>query len=189
MIKEEFIRGTEISLRACILSDTDKVFAWLYSSNIVHFWEEIRKEYQRGPPSIDDFRFDHPAYFFDGTAPDKGRSYIIINKSMGEVGHISYTSFHLLPGICELDIGFSCAGYTKKSYDPSEIRLLIKELYKTGYQKIIMRPSVKNIYAIGAYSKAGLKKIEPILSKCYKEDFINQYASGDWVKVVMCLWY
>lgn len=171
---------TEISLRTCIPSDFEKVYQWLYFSDIPHFKQEIEAEYKSKIPSPDEFQIDYPSYFFDGTAPKKGRSHIILIKLKEEIGHISYTSFHLLSGICELDIWLSSSKYTQKGFGPLAIRLMIRQLFNMGSQKIIMRPSIKNTCAIRAYTKAGLKEIEPDLSAYYKAEYIDLYGPGDW---------
>ncbi len=176
------INGKLISLRSCISSDFEKIYQWLFYSNIPYFRDLIKVEHMGVIPTIEEFQLDYPSFFFDGSAPEKGRGFIIINSLKEEVGHISYTSFHLLPGISELDIWLSGNKYTCKGYGPIAIKLLTDHLFDLDYRTMIMRPSKMNVHAISAYKKAGLHEIVPIYRNFYKKEFIDLYRHGDWGK-------
>ena len=174
------LKEINVKLRACISSDYGKIYTWLFFSDIPYLRKEIKESFPERIPSPDDFRNDYPDFFFDGTAPEKGRSYIILSASGEEVGHISYTGFHLKPGIGELDIWLSRKKHIKKGFGPAAIRLLADDLFGSGYGSLIVRPSVHNEYAIRAYRKAGFYIIKPVLEDYYREEYIDLFGKGDW---------
>ena len=79
-----------------------KVYEWRFHS-------ETTKSHS-GPPyypeihilTYEEFYDDYRDYFFTGSNPEGGRQFFIVND--GElIGCISYSAFHLKPGIAELD--------------------------------------------------------------------------------------
>lgn len=132
--------------------------------------------------SFAEFKEDYESYFFDGSAPEKGRSFIITLDNREDIGHISYTSYHLLKGFAEFDIWLNDLKYTGKGYGTKAISLLAEKIFKEGYQKIIIRPAINNIRAIRSYQKAGFVKSSLIPEKFYRPEFTDLYAEGDFGK-------
>jgi len=168
----------DIRIRPCIPEDYPKIYKWLFYSDIPCFNNLIREEYDCTIPAPEVFREDYQPYFFDGTAPEKGRSYMILCDHQ-EAGHISYTSFHLLEGIAELDIWLAGEKFSKKGIGPEAIRKLSHHLFQNNFHTVFMRPATVNSSAIKAYQKAGLKIIVPDYSQFYRKDFLELYSDGD----------
>ncbi len=167
-----------IIIRPAVLDDKLNVYNWLFYSDFSAALSETQGITQNTIPSFEDFSLDYEDYFFDGSSPDKGRSFIIQNDDE-EIGHISYCSFHLLEGITEFDIWLKGLDYAGKGRGTKAIQLLAEDVFKKGYSKIIIRPYINNIRAIKAYEKAGFKKTKLIHKNYYKPQFIELYGDGD----------
>jgi len=168
-----------VNIRYAEIRDYESVYRWLFFSDFSEYLTGISTA---NLPSFEEFKKDYESYFFDGSAPEKGRSYIITLDDKEDIGHISYTSYHLLKGIAEFDIWLSDLKYTGKGYGTKAISLLAEKIFKEGYQKIIIRPVKTNIRAIRSYQKAGFIKSSLIPEKYYKPVFIDLYAEGDFGK-------
>ena len=130
-------------------------------------------------PSPRDFQKDYPPSYFDGSAPDIGRSFIIVANEDKKVGHISYTSFHLLEGIAEVDIWMAGLEYTGKGIGGIALREFCPLMHAEHFTTLIIRPHKQNSRAIAAYEKAGFRQEVFIAEKFYKPEFIDLYVDGD----------
>ena len=169
----------KITLRYAEIRDYESVYRWLFFSDFSEFLKQAEGGSADSLPSFEEFKHDYLPYFFDGTAPEKGRSYIIRLNDNDDIGHISYTSFHLLENITEFDIWLSGLKFTGKSYGTSAISILAEQVFSAGYQKIIIRPAKNNLRAIKSYQKAGFQYTDLIPEHYYKPEFIDLYARGD----------
>ncbi|MGD2033734.1 MAG: GNAT family N-acetyltransferase [Bacteroidales bacterium] len=171
--------SNRISLRFAEIRDYETAYRWLFFSDFSELVNQPAEVSADSLPSYEEFKHDYLPYFFDGSAPEKGRSFIIQLDKTEDIGHISYTSFHLLDGITEFDIWLSELKYTGKSYGTYAISQLAERVFSEGYTTIIIRPARNNIRAIRSYQKAGFKPAEMIPEKYYKPEFIKLYANGD----------
>jgi RimJ/RimL family protein N-acetyltransferase len=169
----------KITLRYAEIKDYESVYRWLFFSDFSAFLKQDEGLSAKSLPSFEEFKYDYLPYFFDGSAPGKGRSFIIRLNDAEDIGHISYSSFHLLKGITEFDIWLSSLKFTGKSYGTSAISLLSDRMFSEGYKTIIIRPAKNNLRAIKSYQKAGFKYTELIPEKYYKPEYIDLYAKGD----------
>jgi RimJ/RimL family protein N-acetyltransferase len=168
-----------ISLRYAEIGDYESVYQWLFFSDFSEFLNQTQGISDDNLPSFEEFKHDYLPYFFDGSAPEKGRSYIIRLNNNEDIGHISFTSFHLLEGKTEFDIWLSGLKYAGKSYGTTAISLLADRVFSEGYNTIIIRPAKINLRAIKSYQKAGFRHTKLIPEKYYKPEFIDLYAEGD----------
>jgi len=167
-----------ISIREATLNDYHDVYEWLYYSDFSDLLNRVQGITPDLIPTFEGFKNEYYPYFFDGSAKEKGQSFMIkLNDKT--VGHISYTSFHALEGITEFDIWLKGLEYTGKGIGTKAIELLAAKMFEKGYSTIIIRPSKENIRAIKAYKKAGFKECELILKDYYKPEFIDLYGDGD----------
>lgn len=183
-----------IYLKKATLKDRKKAYEWLYYSDYASSLVEITGS--SDVPSFEEFCEDYENYFFCNSSPEKGRAYLIIlkngslsngslsngskkNESYEEIGFISYTAFHLLGGIAELDIWLKSLKFMGKGYGTSALKILSEKLFENGFQTVIIRPSVKNTRAIRSYGKAGFEKADLVPEKFYRDEYIHKYASGD----------
>ena len=169
-----------LKIRDAIPSDCHKVYEWLYYSDHAKLLNQLEGAADENIPSFDDFKdggyFD---YFFNGSAPEKGQSYII-TLTGEDIGHVSKTSYHLLNGIAEFDIWLKNLNHTGKGYGTKAIQMLANKLFNENCHTIFMRPSIKNIAAIKSYKKAGFVKMPLKSEKYYRPEYIEEYGSGDY---------
>lgn len=168
-----------ITLRFAEIRDYESAYRWLFFSDFSALLKNSQGISADKLPSFSEFKHDYLPYFFDGTSPGKGRSYIIQLNGKEDIGHISYSSFHLLEVITEFDIWLSGLKHTGKSYGTSAISLLAERMFSEGYSTIIIRPAKNNVRAIKSYQKAGFKTIDLIPEKYYKAEFIDLYTNRD----------
>jgi RimJ/RimL family protein N-acetyltransferase len=168
-----------IYLKEAVLQNRKKIYDWLYFSDFSSFLNELQSSSQI--PSPPEFKEDYEDFFFESSNPEKGQGYIIIinEDEEEEIGFISYTSFHLMNGIAELDIWLKSLNYTGKGYGTSALKNLSEKLFNEGFHTLIIRPCAKNIRAVNSYKKAGFVEsvFEP--EKYYKKEYIDKYAPGD----------
>lgn len=154
-MNDPLIKSEKISLQPAKLSDKKTIFNWLTNSNLTS--EMI------GPPNFPDnpiptweeFNNDYVDYHFDGTAPLKGRCFIIIHNCE-RIGQINYNEIDPVSKSTELDIWLADKKYTGHGFGTEAIKLMCTYLYKSfRCQKIYMQPSRRNVNAIKAYKKAG----------------------------------
>lgn len=168
-----------VTLREATPSDTFDVYNWLYFSDFSDFLLSLYSHVNFDLPTYAEFRDGYPDYFFNGTKPNKGQSFII--QFNGEdIGHISYTSYHLLKGIAELDIWMKSNEFVGRRIGSTAIELLIVHLREKGFEKFIMRPSKQNQIAIKSYKRAGFVEQDPEYERFYNSDYVAALFSGDY---------
>lgn len=169
-----------VSIREATKEDRLNVFEWFTDKDIADamFMGEF---YPDNPlPTKEEFFEDYEAYFFDGSALEKGRLYIIQYESES-IGAISYSSDHLKGKRAELDIWLSGKEVCGKGYGSEAIRLLCEELTQNlKVEEFIIRPSKMNKNAIRAYKKAGFKPLEGDLSIFIDRSFHEGFGEGDY---------
>ena len=175
------IKGKIVNLVPATLEERKKAYDWCFHS-------ETTKSHS-GPPdypenpilSYEEFcAKGYEEYYFTGEKPKDGRGFFI--EVEGEpIGFISYSCFHLKPGIAELDNWIKSEKHCGKGYGTDAIITLGDYLHKTlGIHTLIMGPSIKNKRAIRAYEKAGLIRTTDKMSDFLSPEYITQYADGDY---------
>ncbi len=172
--------NNDIEIREATLDDRRKIYDWLFYADFSDFLNRLQGIQDGSIPSFEEFKDDYRNYFFDGSREKDGRSYIIQAKSGEEMGHISYTGYHMMDGMAEIDIWLKSLKYMGYGIGTKAVRLLATQLLHKGYQKIITRPSKQNIPAIRSYQKAGFKEREKNLKDYYKPEYIDLYGAGDY---------
>ena len=169
-----------VSIREATNEDRVNVFEWFTNKDIADamFMGEL---YPDNPlPTKEEFFEDYSAYFFDGSALEKGRLYIIQYKNES-IGAISYSSDHLKGKRAELDIWLSGKEVCGKGYGSEAIRLLCEELTQNlNIEEFIIRPSKMNKNAIRAYKKAGFKPLKDDLTIFIDRTFHEGFGEGDY---------
>ncbi|MHC5212615.1 MAG: GNAT family N-acetyltransferase [Planctomycetota bacterium] len=118
-------------------------------------------------PSWQEFADDYLPHFFDGTAPERGRSFLIMTEGEA-VGHVSHSG--LARGgpedaprnrtFCELDVWMASLAHCGRGLGSAAVRLLARHVEATlRPDDLIMRPAARNPRAIGAYEKAGFRRV------------------------------
>lgn len=164
-----------LTLRPATEDDRRDVYLWLAASDVTSS--------MMGPPLFPDvaiatweeFCADYAPHFFDGSRPDRARSFII-DVDGESVGHINYDGLESRHGIAELDIWMRSQSFCGHGYGNAALRALMRHLHEDfSVRKCIVRPSFRNQRAVRAYEKAGFCK-----SKLSFEEQIRIYGAGDY---------
>jgi diamine N-acetyltransferase len=160
-----------ISLSPATPKDRKKIYNWLRNWNNGFVYEEI--------PSYSAMCEEKEDYFYNGSSPEKGM-YFMIKSGNEDAGTISYTCFHLKPGVAEFDIWLKDESVCGKGIGYNAIKLLFKEVRnKLGIHTVLIRPSKKNLRAIHVYKKCGFSAMTADISAYMKPEFLDKYGPGD----------
>jgi Acetyltransferases, including N-acetylases of ribosomal proteins len=175
------INGDRIELIPATLDERPKAYEWC-------FYAETTKSHSGLPdypenPIITYAEFcekGYEDYYFTGEKPESGRGFFIVTD--GEpIGFISYSCFHLKPGIAELDSWIKSENNCGKGFGTDAIIALEGYLHEElGIHTLIMGPSVKNTRAIRAYEKAGLVKTKQRMCDFLSAEYVSVYGAGDY---------
>jgi len=152
-------------------ADRKKVYNWLCNWNDGTVFTDL--------PSFEEMQTEEEEYFYNGSSPEKGM-YFIIESGEEETGCISYTCYHLKPGIAEFDIWLKDESVCGNGFGNMVIQLLLEKI-KTdlGIHTVLIRPAKKNIRAVKAYKKCGFKEMIEDISAYMKPEYLEQYGPGD----------
>jgi RimJ/RimL family protein N-acetyltransferase len=174
------ILGEVINLKPATEKDKMNVYHWFSNKDIARVML-MGEEYPEHPiPTIEDFFADYEDFYFDGSALEKGRVYIIF---LGDepIGSISYASFHLKEKQAELDIWLKSIDLCGKGYGSEAINVLCRHLNETlELKQFIIRPSKENKNAIKAYEKAGFVRGSDLTDELIQDTFMDGYGDGDY---------
>ena len=174
------IKGTLIELVPATSNDKQKIYDWCFHS-------ETTKSHAGPPnypdvliPTFEEFYNDYADFFFTGSAPRKGRGFMILHEQK-PVGFISYCSFHLKQYKSELDIWLNCEANCSRGFGTDAIISLSDYLSRAfGVRELIMRPSVKNTRAICSYKKSGFEESAASPADYLLDEYISLYGDGDY---------
>jgi RimJ/RimL family protein N-acetyltransferase len=157
------IPGTQVLLRPATLVDRRVVWEWACRSDLTASMMGPPTFPDHPPATWDEFCDDYVAHFWDDSAPELGRSYII--QAHGEaVGHVNYNDIfmaaHPATGLTgrttELDIWLRAAAYTGRGYGPDAINALCAHLHRElDITHFMMQPSARNPRGVHVYRKCG----------------------------------
>jgi len=177
------IKGNKIELIPATLDDKQNVYNWCFHS-------ETTKSHS-GPPDYPEAPIASPEeffgknggyedYYFTGERPQDGRGFLIMYG--GElVGFVSYASFHLNPGVSELDIWMNSEAHCGKGFGTDAL-VSLSEYLRGALHKhtFIMRPSAKNGRAVRAYNKAGFVAIDKPTRAFMPPEYLPIFGDGDY---------
>lgn len=178
------IKGDKIELVPATLDDRQSIYDWCFQS-------ETTKSHA-GPPDYPDIPIPtyeefyasddggYTAYYFTGAKPNDGRGFLIVQDGQA-VGFISYSAFHLKPGIAELDIWMDAEANCGRGLGVDALVALGKYLHsEMGFQQLIIAPSGKNTRAVRAYEKAGFVRTDRPMRDFLLEEYIPLFGDGDY---------
>jgi RimJ/RimL family protein N-acetyltransferase len=157
----EVIRGRHVTLRPAGPEDGPTILDWLYRSDVTPsmLGPPLYPERPASPPGEDGGGYE--PHFFDGSAPELGRCYLIL--AGGEpVGQVSYNDIHEHGGRrrTELDIWMrneSCCG---RGHGTDALGALCLHLHdRLNVAEFMVQPSARNPRAIRAYERAGFRRL------------------------------
>jgi len=161
-----------VTLRPAVQADRRRFYDWLrrFDGTPAH----------DGLPDFETFSGDEQDFFFDGSAPDLGRYFTIVDADGKDVGCISYTCFHLKPGVAEIDLWLADESLCSRGLGTAAIRTLLDRLVRElGIHTALIRPSTKNARAIRAYEKCGFSPMPGDISDYMLPQYLAPYGEGD----------
>lgn len=169
-VTHNLIQGEIITLRPATMNDRLPVYQWLAQSDLTSLMLGPPNFHDHPIPAWEEFIADYRDFFFDGSAPYRGRCFII-EKNNEAVGQVNYNDIHLDDHSTELDIWMSAKKNTSKGYGTDALITLCHFLYETmNCRKFFIAPSKRNIWAWKAYLKAGFEPTDEM-----PENFVPDY--------------
>ena len=142
-------------LRPATVDKISIVYKWATRSEATPFlYGELCGDHV---PTYEEFIQSWKEYYFDGSALEKGRSYVILvgNKAIGQ---INYNEINRANNSVELDIFIAEDANTGKGYGTDALKTLAKYLFQNmNIHLCEIYPIAKNPRAIRAYEKAGFE--------------------------------
>jgi len=137
------------------VEETLLFFKWATQSDATPFWYgELQGD---KIPTHEQFLKDWKKYYFDGSAPEKGRCFVILVDDKA-IGQINYNEIDRRDNSVELDIIIAEYKHKNKGYGTDALQTLSKYLFLImNIQKCWVDVIYKNPRAIRAYQKAGFK--------------------------------
>ena len=150
-----FSSKTPVNLRPAEPSDQRSVFDWLIDAYAGPYWCT-----EGAPPSWEEFCADYQDFFFDGSAPEKGRVFII-TRGKADTGAVSYDARFREPREAEIDIWLAREDLCSQGLGSEALKQLTVLLRKSlGLKRLIISPCGKNARAVRAYEKSGFKQLK-----------------------------
>ena len=162
MSGDEDIHGRHVSLRPACPEDGRMILDWLLRSDVTPsmLGPPLYPERAVPPPGTD--REGYEPHYFDGSAPELGRCYLIL--AGGEpVGQVSYNDIHEHGGRrrTELDIWLRSESCCGRGHGTDALDDLCRHLHeRLGVSEFLVQPSARNPRAIRAYEKAGFRRLD-----------------------------
>ena len=151
------LQGESVTLRPATMNDRLSVYQWLTQSDLTPLIMGPPTFYDNPIPTWEEFTDDYKDYFFDGSAPYRGRCFIIEYNNL-PIGQINYNDIDLNDHFTELDIWLNAKKNTSKGYGTDALMTLCEYLHENmDCHKFFIAPSKRNIWAVKAYLKAGFQ--------------------------------
>lgn len=151
------LTGRRVNLRPTTPADKRTIFEWATLSDATAAMMGPPLYPDNLPPTWEQFCEDHLPHFFDGSAPELGRSYLIMVNDEA-VGQVYYNDIEEYEGVkrTELDIWMRSEKDCGQGYGSEAILLLCQHVFEQlGVTQFMMQPSARNPRAIRAYEKIG----------------------------------
>lgn len=150
-------------------------YEWATQSEATPFWYgELQGD---RIPSYEELLKDWKRYYFDGSEPERGRSFVILVDSRA-IGQINYNDINREENSVELDIIIADDRDKNKGYGTDALQTLSRYLFQEmSIQKCWVEVIAKNPRAITAYEKAGFRKIKTFVDtgiECIRMELKNQ---------------
>jgi RimJ/RimL family protein N-acetyltransferase len=169
-----------ITLRPATLPDRRAIYEWMACSDLTESMMGSPEFAENPVPTWAEFCADYQDYFFDGSRPEVGRSFIIEHQGTA-VGHVSCSRGDDRPNFAELDIWMRDSSCTGHGWGSEALRTLCEYLHKTlDMREFILRPSARNVRAVRSYERAGFMRT--LLSN---DEQANVYGPGEYCDTVV----
>ena len=163
------LRGNKVRLRPMTVEEIPHFFKWATQSDAAPFWYgELQGD---KIPTFEVFLKDWKRHYFDGSAPEKGRCFVILVDDEA-IGQVNYNEIDRKDNSVELDIIIAEDRHKDKGYGSDALRTLAGYLFEQKkIQKCRVEVIHKNPRAIAAYKKAGFKITQSFVDmgiECYR---------------------
>ena len=149
------IRGEKVVLRPMTIDEIPIFYKWATQSEATPFW--YGELYGDHIPTYEEFIQDWKEYYFNGSTPGKGRSYVILVGDKA-IGQINYNEVNRENNSVELDIIIAEDVDKNKGYGTDALKTLAKYLFQNmNIQLCWIEAITKNPRAMRAYEKAGFE--------------------------------
>jgi len=150
-------------------------YQWAAQSEATFFWYgELQGD---KVPTYEEFLKDWKRYYFDGSEPEKGRSFVILVGDRA-IGQINYNEIKKGDNSVELDIIIAEDRDKNKGYGSDALQTLSRYLFQEmNVQKCWIEVITKNPRAIRAYQKAGFRKTKKFVNtgiECIRMELKSQ---------------
>ena len=178
------IKGDKIRLVPAALEDRRRIYEWCFQSETTKSHSGPPDYPKNSIPTFEEFYTSdeggYTEYYFTGEKPEDGQGFLIICEEEA-VGFISYCSFHLKPGISELDIWMKDEASCGKGLGVDALISLGNYLSEEmGIRELMIAPSVRNVRAVRAYEKSGFKKTDQAMSEFLLDKYVPVFGEGDY---------
>lgn len=146
---------TAVALRPATLDDRRTLYDWMACSDVTPAMMGPPDYPDHPIPTWEQFCGDYVEHFFDGSAAELGRCFVIVADGE-EVGTVSYSRIDRSDSMTELDIWMRSLADCGKGIGSRGLSLLCDRLVADhDVRHFLMRPSARNHRAIAAYGKCG----------------------------------
>lgn len=152
--KEMILKGKKTQLRPSTVEDIPLFFKFAAKSDATPFWYDI---YGDEKPTFNEFINDWKKYYFNGSAPEMGRSFIILFHGR-PIGQINYNKINRKDNSVGIDI-LIASGYDQgRGLGSDALKTLVKYLFSKLAIKICYIDTVfENSRAVHVFTKSGFK--------------------------------
>jgi diamine N-acetyltransferase len=151
----------KINLRPVGPADLRPAYEWMCCSDSTASMLEPPDFPDSPVPTWEEFCDDWKPYF-DGSAPDRGRCFIILADG-DPVGVIAHSDIYAAEDghlFTEIDIWLRSRAHCGQGYGPQALNLLCAWLeQESAVREFVMQPSGRNTQALRAYQKAGFVRV------------------------------
>jgi RimJ/RimL family protein N-acetyltransferase len=162
MTDEENIQGKRVVLRPATPEDEPQIHEWLFRSDVTPSMIGPPLFPERPVPGPDESPETFDPFYFDGTAPELGRSFLIVvdDEPVGQVTYNDIVERDERKQV-ELDIWMRSEACCGKGYGTDALDALCRHLHERfGVERFMVQPSARNPRAIHAYEKVGFRRLE-----------------------------
>lgn len=149
------LKGKRTLVRAITPEEFFLFYTWATQSEATPYWYGERCGTRI--PSLQDFRNEWQPYYFDGSQPEKGRSFVIIADGR-PIGQINYNEINRICNAVDIDVLIGEDLQKGKGFGSDAIRTLVNHLFQ--YMQIEhceLKVLAENKRAIQAYLRLGFE--------------------------------
>lgn len=154
-LNQNKLKGEKVALRPMTVEEITIFYKWATQSSSTPFWYD--ELYGEQIPTYEEFIRDWKKHYFDGSKPEKGRSFVILVGGRA-IGQINYNEINKKDNSVELDIIIARDADKGKGYGTDALKTLAKYLFqKMNVRVCWIEVITKNRRAMRTYEKVGFK--------------------------------